>query len=436
MSNPSLSNPSSPNPRAQAAKILQRVIYQGESLSTALPDDSEPLTRDFCYGCLRWHEPLSAVLGELVSKPLKQKDKDIECLLRVGLYQIIYQKTPDHAAVNETVTALKDLKKPWAKKLLNGVMRNFLREQETLLAEIEKRQVVRYAFPLWLIQAIKSAYPDNWESVLHESNQRAPMTLRVNLSRQTRDEYLSKLSSSEIKASAIDQVKSAVVLDQPINVHELPNFDEGGSSVQDAAAQLATLLLDCKDGMDVLDACAAPGGKTGHILESANNVSVLAIDSSEKRLQRVTENLDRLDFNNADKVTLLAIDAADVDSYPTDILFDRILLDAPCSATGVIRRHPDIKVLRRESDIESLQQQQERLLDALWGKLKKGGIMLYATCSILPQENEDQIKAFLIRQEDAETVKIDKSQGYGRQVFPGEESMDGFYFAKIAKKVE
>lgn len=424
------------NPRAQAAKILQRVIYQGESLSTALPDDSEPLTRDFCYGCLRWHEPLSAILDELVSKPLKRKDKDIECLLRVGLYQIIYQKTPDHAAVNETVTALKDLKKPWAKKLLNGVMRNFLREQESLLVEIEKRQVVRYAFPLWLIQAIKKAYPDNWERILHESNQRAPMTLRVNLSRQTRDEYVSKLLSSEIKASAIEQVKSAVVLDQPINVHELPNFDEGESSVQDAAAQLATLLLDCKDGMNVLDACAAPGGKTGHILESANNLSVLAIDSSEKRLQRVTENLDRLGFkdnHNDNKIALLALDAAEVENYPEGSLFDRILLDAPCSATGVIRRHPDIKVLRRESDIESLQQQQKRLLDALWGKLKEGGIMLYATCSILPQENEDQIKAFLIRQEDAEIVKIDQSQGFGRQVFPGEESMDGFYFAKLLK---
>ncbi len=428
------------NPRAQAAKILQRVIYQGESLNTALPTDSEPLTRDFCYGCLRWHEPLSAILDELVSKPLKQKDKDIECLLRVGLYQIIYQKTPDHAAVNETVTALKDLKKPWAKKLLNGVMRSFLREQESLLAEIEKRQVVRYAFPLWLIQAIKKAYPENWETILHESNQRAPMTLRVNLSKQTRDEYLSKLQSSEIKASPVEQVKSAVVLDQPINVHELPNFDEGEASVQDAAAQLATLLLDCKDGMNVLDACAAPGGKTGHILESAKHLSVLAIDSSEKRLQRVTENLERLGFDalnsSNNKITLLAIDAAEVESYPSKILFDRILLDAPCSATGVIRRHPDIKVLRRASDIESLQQQQKRLLDALWGKLKVGGILLYATCSILPEENEGQIAAFLKRQNDVEVQPMNKSQGHGRQVFPGEESMDGFYFAKLAKKVE
>jgi len=426
------------NARASAAKILQRVIYNGESLSTALPTDSEPLTRDLCYGCLRWHEPLSAILDQLVSKPLKQKDKDIECLLRVGLYQIIYQKTPDHAAVNETVSALKDLKKPWARKLLNGVMRNFLREQESILAESQKRQTVRYAFPLWLIKAIKIAWPENWETILHESNQRAPMTLRVNLSRQTRDEYLSKLQSSEIKASPVEQVESAVVLDQPISVHELPNFDEGEASVQDAAAQLATLLLDCKNGMNVLDACAAPGGKTGHILESASNLSVLAIDSSEKRLQRVTENLDRLGFNNPtndnNEVKLLAIDAADLGLYPTDLMFDRILLDAPCSATGVIRRHPDIKVLRRASDIESLQEQQKRLLDALWGKLKAGGVLLYATCSILPQENEDQIEAFLKRQNNVEVMEMDQSQGHGRQVFPGEESMDGFYFAKLSKK--
>lgn len=419
------------NARAQAAKILQRVIYQGESLSTALPAgaNSDPLTSDLCYGCLRWHEPLSALLDELLSKALKKKDKDVECLLRVGLYQIIYQKTPDHAAVNETIKALKSLKKPWAKKLLNGVLRNFLRKQDVLLATIKKKDAVRYAFPDWLLGKIKKAYPDNWETILYESNQRAPMTLRVNLSRQSRADYLVKLRQSEINATPVESVSSAIVLEQPINVHELPGFTEGEVSVQDAAAQLATILLACEDGMSVLDACAAPGGKTGHILESAKNLSVLAIDNSENRLKRVSENLSRLKLD----ANLLAIDAGEVESYAADGPFDRILLDAPCSATGVIRRHPDIKVLRRPSDIASLQEQQKRLLEALWGILKPGGVLLYATCSILPEENEQQVSAFLERHGDIELLPINKAQGQGRQVIPGEDNMDGFYFASLKK---
>jgi len=419
------------NARAQAARILQRVIYQGESLSTALPGGakSDPLSSDLCYGCLRWHEPLSALLNELLSKSLKKKDKDVECLLRVGLYQIIYQKTPDHAAVNETIKALKAIKKPWAKKLLNGVLRNFLRKQDELLATIEKKQTARYAFPDWLLGKIKKAYPDNWQAILQESNKRAPMTLRVNLSRLSREDYLAKLHATDISATPIEVINSAIVLAHPVNVHELPGFDEGEVSVQDAAAQLATILLDCDDGMSVLDACAAPGGKTGHILESAKNLSLLAIDSSEKRLQRVSENLDRLNS----KAELLAIDAAELERYADGRQFDRILLDAPCSASGVIRRHPDIKVLRRPSDIDALQKQQQRLLEALWGIVKPGGILLYATCSILPQENEQQITAFLERHDDVEIMPIDKAQGLGRQVFPGEDSMDGFYFARLRK---
>lgn len=419
----------STNSRTSAAKILQRVIYHGESLSTALPDSSDPLTRDLCYGCLRWHEPLSALLDELLAKSLKKKDKDIECLLRLGLYQIIYQKTPDHAAVNETINALKDLKKPWAKKLLNGVMRNFLRQKDELLKTTEQKETVKHAFPAWLLGKVKKSWPDNWESILLESNQRAPMTLRVNLSQNTRDEYLEKLKANEIVATPVKGVDTAVMLDKPINVHELPGFAEGEVSVQDAAAQLASILLGCEDGMTVLDACAAPGGKTGHILESARNLSVIAIDSSESRLKRVTENLDRLNY----EAKLFAVDAAETDEYAKDIMFDLILLDAPCSATGVIRRHPDIKVLRRPSDIDSLQEQQQRLLDALWGKVKKGGVLLYATCSVLPQENEKQIISFLGRWNDVEVVPIESAQGHGRQVFPGEEGMDGFYFAKLRK---
>lgn len=422
-------NTSVSNPRTLAARILQSVIYKGESLSTALADETDSLTRDLCYGSLRWHEQLSALLDVLLSKPLKKKDKDVECLIRIGLYQIIYQKTPDHAAVGETVSALKGLKKPWAKKLVNAVLRNYLREQEALQQEVQKRQVVRHAFPKWLIDEIKHAWPENWENILRESNLRAPMTLRVNLNHQTRSQYLEKLKAKAFSAQVIKSVDTAIKLDTPCNVYDLPGFTEGEASVQDGAAQLASILLDCKDSMKVLDACAAPGGKTGHILESANNLDVLAIDNSETRLKRVHQNLERLKL----KATVITTDALDIEHYAKNQTFDRILLDAPCSATGVIRRHPDIKVLRRKSDIDELKQLQSKMLDALWKILKPDGILLYATCSVLPQENELQVKAFTERQSDVEVISIEKSQGLGRQVFPGEDSMDGFYFAKLKK---
>jgi len=251
------------NPRTEAAKIIQSVIYKGESLTAALARNDSPMVSDLCYGSLRWHEPLSYILGELMSKKLKNKDKDIECLIRIGLYQIIYQNTPDHAAVGETVSALKGLKKPWAKNLVNAVLRNFLRGQEKLLKQKEEYWPAKFAFPQWLLDRIKNAYPENWQEIFAESNKRAPMTLRVNLNHQSRDEYLTKLKMMDIDAEAVVGVKTAIMLAKPHNVFDLPGFENGEVSVQDAAAQGASILLDCKDGMTVLDACAAPGGKTG-----------------------------------------------------------------------------------------------------------------------------------------------------------------------------
>ncbi len=432
------------NPRLIASKILRRVIYSGESLTPLLIENesaADPLVRDLCFGGLRWHYRLSAVLNALMAKPLKNKDKDIECLLRIGLYQIIYQQTPDHAAVNETVSALKGLKKPWAKKLVNGILRNFLRRQDELLATIDEKDATRYAFPDWLIGKIKKAWPDHWQSILSASNQRAPMVLRVNLLHQTQHDYCEKLNQCGIKATVSTVCKTAVILDQPINVHELPEFDQGEVSVQDTAAQLAAELLDLKPQMQVLDACAAPGGKTGHILENCQSLEVIAIDNNATRLQRVEENLQRLfptPESKKSKITLLAADAADTDQWAKNISFDRILLDAPCSATGVIRRHPDIKCLRRADDIKGLQQQQQILLTQLWAKLKPEGKLLYATCSILPEENEKQIAAFIEQTEDAVIQIIDAKWGhalpYGRQIFPNESAMDGFYYALIKKK--
>ncbi len=422
-------NKQAANPRTTAARILQSVIYHGESLSTALAGNDSPLVSDLCYGSLRWHEPLSALISILLTKSLKKKDKDVECLIRVGLYQIIYQKTPDHAAVGETVKALKSLKKPWAKNLVNAVLRNFLRGQEKLQKEMLAADPAKYAFPQWLIDRIRKAWPDNWEGILDKSNQRAPMTLRVNLNHQSRDEYLKKLTEAGIEAELLKGVDTAVKLERPHNVYDLPGFAEGDASVQDGAAQLAGILLDCKDGMRVLDACAAPGGKTGHILESAKNLEVIAIDNSESRMRRVKENLDRLNL----RAKIVVADALDTDLYAQDIMFDRILLDAPCSATGVIRRHPDIKVLRRNSDITKLQKLQADMLQTLWEKLKPGGIFLYATCSILPEENEEQISLFMNKNKDAEIFVLETPHQSGGQIFPGENSMDGFYYAKIQK---
>ena len=454
------------NPRLIATKILHSVIYQGESLSPLLADNeaaADPLVRDLCFGSLRWHERLSAALNELISKPLKNKDKDIECLLCIGLYQIIYQQTPDHAAVNETVATLKGLKKPWAKKLVNGVLRNFLRQQDALLEKIDKHDAVRYAFPEWLIGKIKKAWADDWQQIVSASNQRAPMVLRVNRLHQSQEDYCKKLNEAGIRATVSEVCDTAIILDKPVNVHELPHFNQGEVSVQDTAAQLAAGLLDLKPTMLVLDACAAPGGKTGHILENCQSLNVVAVDNSASRMPRVAENISRIfpaleakivEISNKDtnsekiieggfdgensNITLLVADAAKPEQWAKGLLFDRILLDAPCSATGVIRRHPDIKCLRRADDIKGLQQQQQQLLASLWAKLKPQGKLLYATCSILPDENEKQIATFIEQTEDAVIQDIETSWGhalhYGRQIFPNELAMDGFYYALLKKK--
>ena len=423
------------NPRATAALILARVMYDGTSLSQLLvdgDDNIDPMVKDLCFGSLRWHERLTAVLDQLLTKSLKAKDKDIECLLRVGLYQVLYQSTPEYAAVNETVAAVKGLKKPWAVKFVNGVLRTFLRRKESLLHQADSIESARYAFPDWLIASIKEAWPDHWQSILEESNLRAPMTLRVNLSQISRDEFLAQLVENEIEAEAHPIVESAVILNKPMSVFELPGFNEGMVSVQDAAAQLSAGLLDSKPGMRVLDACAAPGGKTGHILEHTAGLDMVALDSAEMRLLRIGENLERLGL----EAEIVLSDAGDSGPW-SEAGFDRILLDAPCSAAGVIRRHPDIKVLRREDDIGQLHEQQMRLLENLWGMLKPGGRLVYATCSIFPAENVAVVAEFMDNHKEAKHLPINAKWGleqpYGRQVLPGMDAMDGFYYAIIEK---
>ena len=426
--------------RAVAAKCLQRVIYQGESLTDVLQHPSvlqlSPADRAWaqnaCFGSLRMHGRLGAILRELLQKPLKPSDKDVECLLRLGLYQLLYQRTPDHAAVDETVQAARSLKKPWAGGLVNGVLRQFLREQERIIAKTDQVETAQYSFPTWLANRLKQAWPEHWQAIMQASHEHPPMSLRVNAQQMNRDEYQSLLEAAGIASSVIPETDMGLMLSEPVPVHVLPRFAEGVVSVQDAAAQQAAQLLPCEAGQRVLDACAAPGGKTCHLLERYPNIELLALDNSAQRLKQVDENLKRLQL----KANVKVGDAADLASWWDGQLFDRILLDAPCSATGVIRRHPDIKLLRKDADIATLQQEQARLLESLWQVLKPTGYLLYATCSILPEENQQQITRFITQHNDARLVPLTVTWGrgeVGKQILPNELNMDGFYYALLQK---
>lgn len=426
--------------RALTAKSLQRVIYQGESLTDVLQHtsilqlsaDDRAWVQNACFGALRVHGRLGAILRELLKKPLKPSDKDVECLLRLGLYQLIYQRTPDHAAVNETVQAAQGLRKPWAGGLVNGVLRQFLRDQTTILAKADQIETAQYSFPTWLSTRLKQAWPDDWQAIMHASHEHPPMSLRVNARQMTRAEYQRLLREAGLESFIIPETDMGLSLVEPVPIQKLPRFAEGAVSVQDGAAQFAAQLLPCQAGQRVLDACAAPGGKTTHLLERYPNIDVLALDSSAQRLKQVEDNLKRLGLTARVK----SADAADVKAWWDGQLFDSILLDAPCSATGVIRRHPDIKLLRKNSDIEISQQEQARLLASLWQVLKPKGYLLYATCSILPEENYYQVKQFIEKQTDAQLVPLRTSWGrgeIGKQMLPGELGCDGFYYALLQK---
>lgn len=438
----SKAKPVAANVRAEAAQALARVIEGGQSLTAVLErhvDDGRDaaLLRELCYGVLRHVFSLSALTDLLLSKSLKAKDSDVRCLIMVGLYQLIHLRVPDHAAINETVDAIRALKKPWAKGLINALLRRYQRESESLLAKISEAD--RHEHPAWLLNTLQADWPQDWQAIIEANNARAPMTLRVNVARGGRDAYLAELKASDIDALPVEGSDEALQLLTPVPVESLPGFAEGRVSVQDAAAQLAAGLLAAEPGQRVLDACAAPGGKTAHILEGVaargGELELLAIDNDERRLSRVAETLDRLELS----AELCTADAADVEVWFEGEPFDRILLDAPCSATGVIRRHPDIKCLRRESDIEVLVATQAGLLDRLWTLLRPGGRMVYATCSVLRAENVAQMEGFLSRHADAREQPIladwGHQQSIGRQILPGEAGRDGFYYAVLEKLV-
>ncbi len=437
------------NSRAIAARIIDQVYTKGRSLSQAMEGvppaavDDRPLIQEICYGTLRDYYHLVLIVDKLLKKPLKSKDSDVQALLLLGLYQLISMRVPDHAAVSETVAATVALKKPWARGLVNGVLRNFLRDGQQLIAKAKTIEEGQWAHPQWFIDSIRKAWPNDWQTILLANNQKPPMTLRVNQSQGDEATYLAELSAVGIEAKQIPSAPGAVQLEQPVDVAVLPGFETGRASVQDAAAQWAAQLLRLESGQRVLDACAAPGGKTGHILETAD-VEMVAMDIDPERLKRIESNLKRL----GKTAQLFTGDICDPSSWWDGEPFDRILLDVPCSATGVIRRHPDIKLLRQAGDIQTLAELQAQALDAIWPLLKPGGMLLYATCSVLPQENAEQITAFIDRQADAQYREIIADWGrqtsIGRQILPGDGAeitsenysggMDGFYYACLEKQ--
>jgi len=435
------------NIRALAAKCCYAVIDQGRSLSDELPKQQDKLIgkdkgllQEICYGVLRYLPELENDVRHLVQKPIKGKQRVFHFLLLVGVYQIRYMRIPDHAAVSETVAATKPLKNSHMKALVNAVLRGFLRtlEAESKLENTADKKLpdpIKYNHPSWFIKKVQEAYPEQWQAILDANQQRPPMWLRVNQQHHTSEQYQALLLGAEIEIANVEPKSQAIALEKPLDVAKLPGFDQGWVSVQDGAAQQAARLLDCQPNDVVLDCCAAPGGKTCHIIEQTPDIaSMTAIDIEEARLTRVHENLARLNLN----AEVIAADAANKDWWSGE-QFDRILLDAPCSGTGVIRRHPDIKWLRKAEDIDKLIVLQQQILENIWSLLKPGGTLLYATCSVLPQENSQQIKHFLAQNQDAQLIAITGNNldtaedAIGWQLLPDAENMDGFYYAKLLK---
>lgn len=410
----------------------------GQSLTAALEQvlqtvesaQDRALVQALCYGVCRQYHRLDFILAQLLDKPLK--DTHIRLLILVGLYQLGFMRIKTHAAVSETVNAAG--RKPWAKGLVNALLRRYIRERDRFEAAADENASARFSHPEWLIEKIRHDWPVQADRCLHANNQPPPFALRVNLARISREAYCDLLTEQGIAAEAAGFCASALILDRPVPVEMLPGFAEGLVSVQDTAAQLAAGLLDVQPGQRVLDLCAAPGGKTAHILEMQPQLKeMVALDVDGNRMRRVQENLQRLRL----QAKRVVGDASRPEDWWDGQGFDRILVDAPCSALGVIRRHPDIKLLRRAEDIEPLRAQQGTILNAAWRVLAPGGCLLYATCSVLKEENEQQVLKFLADHAEAIELPIAAEWGIagaaGRQILTGDSAMDGFYYALLRK---
>ena len=431
--------------RVQSSLVLNQVIHGKRSLDRAIEqahkdidDNEKPLLTNICYGTLRFYWELKAKIDQLLSQPLKKKDKIIENLLQSAIFQIDKTRIPDHAVVSQTVEASRKLNKGHFSSLINGILRTYLRSDR----DIEKiTEEIKFNHPNWMIEKIKQDWPLNWEQILKKNNDRAPMWLRVNQKKIETKKYLKQFLTDESKIEADNMQLNdyAICLKTPISVKYLPGFEEGYVSIQDGAAQLAVdVLLENKSGR-ILDACAAPGGKTAQLIENIDSTStVTAIEMDSERAELINENLLRLGHSTE----VIVDDASDIESWWDSIFFDLILLDAPCSSSGVIRRHPDIKHLRRKDDIYTFQKKQLKIISAIWKILAPKGRLLYVTCSIFKEENDEVMNQFLEKHDNVALQdlllnnnileKMIKTR-YGYQLFPGTINTDGFYFSCLKK---
>lgn len=408
------------------------------SWSERIPETDRALLQELSYGVARWSFRLDAIISRLMPKPLRNKDRDVHALLRVGIYQLAYLSIPQHAVINTTVAVTLELKKKWARGFVNALLRRYQREQADIDSWVDTH--APHAFPPWLIDRLHKDWPEDADRIQQDSNRHPPMVLRINVQKESRDTYLNKLISSELSAVASPVVDTALTLNTPCRVQQLPDFEEGHVSVQDTAAQLAAHILNPGPAERVLDACAAPGGKTCHLAELQPQATVTALDNSDRRSERITENVDRLQLGN--QVTSLVGDAQAPKGWWDGNHYDAILMDAPCTGTGVLRRHPDIKLLRRPEDVDNLVNIQKMMLRALWPLVKPGGRFLYATCSVLKCENEQQIASFLQETPDAHMTPLPesvrrtdwgKTGEYGTQILVGDHGMDGFFYALLTR---
>jgi 16S rRNA (cytosine967-C5)-methyltransferase len=425
---------------ADASRAIAAIAFDGRSSDTALAPfigaTDRAAVRAITLGCARWYLRLAPAIESLLSRP-DGVAKEVRALLAATAHQIEYSRNPPESSVNAAVDAVRILKQNRAAGLVNAVLRRFVAGRVSILERVDATLPTRSAHPPWLVNALEKAWPDHFETILQGNNAHPPMTLRVDLSRVDRDAYIAELAGAGISAAAVPWTPAAVQLERPMPVSALPGFKEGKVSVQDAGAQVAAYLVEAQDGMRILDLCAAPGGKTGHLLERTSALAELvAVDVDRERVGRIRDNLKRLQRT----ASIVVADARDPPSFWDGKLFDRILVDAPCSSTGVIRRHPDIKLLRRPQDIPALAETQLEILRAAYSVLAAGGQLVYATCSVLPAENEGVVTRFLQAEPQAQALAVSHlppgaiPREVGFQLLPGEAAgPDGFYYACLEK---
>ncbi|MAS82900.1 MAG: 16S rRNA (cytosine(967)-C(5))-methyltransferase [Legionellales bacterium] len=428
--------------RIIATQIISQVFENKLTLTHALQNNEsfkqsgndKALIQEICYGTFRWYVQLEYILNHLLEKRIKKKDSQLKYLMIIGLYQLRFMRIPAHAVVSETVNTCKKIKMEWAKNLVNAILRRYLRDTKIFDPNVNNGYSFNTSHPKWIIKQLRLDWPEEWESILEANNQHPPMYLRVNQLHQSRQEYLIKMEKAGILGKITPYSKQGILVEKPVDVGLLPGFSEGDVSVQELAAQFSVKLLDLKPRQTVLDACAAPGGKSSHILESQPNLeSLTVIEKDFGRAKRLSETFMRLGLNATIKVS----DINDLENWWRNELYDRILLDAPCSATGVIRRHPDIKTLRTYAEVKVISALQMQLIETLWKTLKLNGLLVYVTCSIFKQENSELIKQFIGKNENCVLKNIDaewgENTGYGKQILTGQSNMDGFFYSCLKK---